>query len=533
MTMLAPTLSNPTTKSPLATVETPTRSRDHLREAESSSFEDALKTREQQDRQAVREADNAAESDADRDDAATAVESRDDAPVNDQPDTRDQPAGSAAGEGRSDASADAADTQADQSSHDAATRTQGDATGAQTAQDSAASAQALPEQAMLEAQARRQAEQSAQENIQRNSTPATDVVPSPLEQTTTATTEQAAADSAREAVESARNGSRDVHHVSADLTPATNDQANADRAKRAEASAAKTAQADAAAKQAHGAAAATQPTDRARTAESQEAIQRILDQHLAPERTAGRDAGAVMEQSRAAGTSQAPAAVRAAHVETAINLEQLTQQMGAEAAARTGARPTAVLNASGGVTAAGAESAAPLADLRTPEDQQFAGRVMRGLNAMINQRGGVMNMKLTPPELGTLRIQMSINQGAVTAQFTASTEQAQQMLERGMSGLRTALQQHGLTVERLGVSLNGTEQQSSGQMRNESGDAQQHAAQQERQDADRDAAGGQSRGRRDDATARGHQPAPQPAGFDHDLETFRSAAEAARNGGEA
>ena len=81
-------------------------------------------------------------------------------------------------------------------------------------------------------------------------------------------------------------------------------------------------------------------------------------------------------------------------------------------------------------------------------------RVMRSLTAMMNQRGGVMNMRLDPPELGELRIQMVLGRGSVSATFEATNEQTQAMLNKNLSALRTALESQGLTVERLHVHIN-------------------------------------------------------------------------------
>ena len=76
-------------------------------------------------------------------------------------------------------------------------------------------------------------------------------------------------------------------------------------------------------------------------------------------------------------------------------------------------------------------------------------------------------LRLTPPELGTLRIQMSIAEGVVSAQFTATSEQTQLLLERGLPMLRASLEQQGLTVDKLAVQVTPPESTSS--MRHDSG----------------------------------------------------------------
>ena len=62
-------------------------------------------------------------------------------------------------------------------------------------------------------------------------------------------------------------------------------------------------------------------------------------------------------------------------------------------------------------------------------------------------------MRLQPPQLGDLRVQMTIARGVVTAQFHAATPQAHALLEQSLAVLRSALEANGLTVERLTVHL--------------------------------------------------------------------------------
>jgi flagellar hook-length control protein FliK len=154
--------------------------------------------------------------------------------------------------------------------------------------------------------------------------------------------------------------------------------------------------------------------------------------------------------------------------------------------AMTATSPSATL------TAAGAQGEAPAPPNAQAQDQpnQLVNRVVRGLSAMINQRGGAMNMRLTPPELGQLRVQMTIARGVVTAQFQPATAEAQAILDRSLATLRTALESHGLTVERL--SVHSVQQQPGGQAARDAADEQ---TQQQRNQ--HDAGEGQSRGRRD------------------------------------
>ncbi|MHC5113482.1 MAG: flagellar hook-length control protein FliK [Planctomycetota bacterium] len=199
----------------------------------------------------------------------------------------------------------------------------------------------------------------------------------------------------------------------------------------------------------------------------------------------------------------APAVGRALQVDTTVKLEQVAQQMQTAAAARVAAPATPNVT-----VAAQAASLTPQVvdellstDPARVDDARVTGRVMRGLATMVNQRGGAMSMRLSPPELGALRVQMTITQGTVSAQFTAATEQAQSLLSRNLASLRSSLESHGLNVERLGVQMAPGE--SSNTTRAGDGDSQSGP----RQDGEHDAAGRESQGRRDQDDADGRDPA--------------------------
>ena len=223
--------------------------------------------------------------------------------------------------------------------------------------------------------------------------------------------------------------------------------------------------------------------------------------------------------SRAEPTPRAPASARAVQIDAAVRVENATGQ---PALLQLAAPLPASLPSS---TTAGVVQALPTPSTPTPsaypDHDPFTARILRGLSATLNQRGGVLTMRLEPPELGQLRIQMTITQGTVSAEFQAATPQAQALLERSLAVLRSALQGHGLTVERLTVH---TAQQVNAQATRQ--DAPDQQTQQNRHHAD--AGKGESRGRRDgDQTGffRGTRPqstneyaafdvSPQPAGAD-------------------
>src|SRR5690606_3609689 len=122
-------------------------------------------------------------------------------------------------------------------------------------------------------------------------------------------------------------------------------------------------------------------------------------------------------------------------------------------------QPQAVVHVLGpGTQGAPAETVAaqPSFEALAPQSAQIGddanvARVMRGLNGAVNQNGGAVNIRLTPPELGTVRIQMEVVRGVVTAQLTAEHDSVRTLLTHQISQLRHALESQGLVVDRLDV----------------------------------------------------------------------------------
>jgi flagellar hook-length control protein FliK len=151
---------------------------------------------------------------------------------------------------------------------------------------------------------------------------------------------------------------------------------------------------------------------------------------------------------------------------------------------------------------------APAPDLALPTDldtHPSAQLAAKGVAILSNQRGGAITMRLEPPALGQLRIELHIQQGAVVADFTAATPEARVLLEANLGMLRERLESQGLSVERISVH-GGRGTESSAPVAAPAGsDARQDGASArsdggergDRSNARQDAAGGESRGRRD------------------------------------
>ncbi|MEM1109908.1 MAG: flagellar hook-length control protein FliK [Planctomycetota bacterium] len=140
------------------------------------------------------------------------------------------------------------------------------------------------------------------------------------------------------------------------------------------------------------------------------------------------------------------------------------------------------LSASSNVNAIGSETAARV-NLASPtpntsgNDALNAARLTRGLNNAVNQQGGSVTLRLTPPELGTVRIQLNLQGTNVSARFHAETDAAQRLLSQQLGQLRTSLESQGLNVERLGVQSLNASSNSSGLQQQNSNDPSQSQSQ--------------------------------------------------------
>ena len=96
---------------------------------------------------------------------------------------------------------------------------------------------------------------------------------------------------------------------------------------------------------------------------------------------------------------------------------------------------------------------------QSPSDANLA-RIARGLQSAISQNGGAVTLRLHPPELGAVRIEVEIHDGVVRAQFQAQNESVRALLMHQLQNLRQALQGHGLVVDRLDVQTEAQPQMS-------------------------------------------------------------------------
>lgn len=107
-------------------------------------------------------------------------------------------------------------------------------------------------------------------------------------------------------------------------------------------------------------------------------------------------------------------------------------------------------------------SPAGVTETNPAQDALNSARLQRGLSSAVNQQNGSVTLRLTPPELGTVRIQLNMQGGNVSAQFHAETESARTLLTQQLGQLRSSLEAQGLNVEKLGVQAMAGSANSSG-----------------------------------------------------------------------
>ncbi len=127
---------------------------------------------------------------------------------------------------------------------------------------------------------------------------------------------------------------------------------------------------------------------------------------------------------------------------TANPLEGSLSALGTGPASSSTGGPTARADAAGGTPQ---PAAAP-----TTTDVNVA-RIARGLQTALAQRGGTLSLRLTPQDMGTVRIDLSVQNGVVSASLTAEHEAVRNLLGQDLGQLKSALESRGLTVGRLEV----------------------------------------------------------------------------------
>ncbi len=100
-------------------------------------------------------------------------------------------------------------------------------------------------------------------------------------------------------------------------------------------------------------------------------------------------------------------------------------------------------------------------------------RIITGIRAELLPHGGSMQIRLDPPELGVMQVQISMRDGVVTAAFHTTNDQATRMLSHSLDQLKQSLELQGVTVAKLQVQQSPREHQTPDRQ-DQSGGQQQH-----------------------------------------------------------
>lgn len=210
-------------------------------------------------------------------------------------------------------------------------------------------------------------------------------------------------------------------------------------------------------------------------------VQPVLQQGDSAQTSSGESGGEAKSSATTATTNATTSGNNNAAVTTAFAVPDQ-----ANVESRLPINTTVTAPAADAARVAQAQSAITTGD----NDSLNTARLTRGLANAVQQRGGAVTLRLTPPEMGTVRIQMQITGTNVSASFHAESASAQTLLTTQLSQLRTALESKGMSVERLSVQpLAATAQSNNANQSQNQSDAQQQGQSQQQSAGD-----GRSRG---------------------------------------
>jgi flagellar hook-length control protein FliK len=100
--------------------------------------------------------------------------------------------------------------------------------------------------------------------------------------------------------------------------------------------------------------------------------------------------------------------------------------------------------------------------LTEAERVRFVQRVARAFHSM-GDEGGEVRLRLSPPELGSLRLEVSVRDGVMSARLEAETASARNVLLENLPALRERLAEQNIKVERFDVDVRDERRQTPGE----------------------------------------------------------------------
>jgi flagellar hook-length control protein FliK len=107
---------------------------------------------------------------------------------------------------------------------------------------------------------------------------------------------------------------------------------------------------------------------------------------------------------------------------------------------------------SGGLAGHGQQHGVGSRDVSHVDPARFVSRVARAIQTA-QDRGTPLLLRLNPPELGSLKLEMSVQQGALSATVEADNQAAMQLLLDNLPTLRERLAEQSIRIERFDVDV--------------------------------------------------------------------------------
>lgn len=158
-------------------------------------------------------------------------------------------------------------------------------------------------------------------------------------------------------------------------------------------------------------------------------------------------------------TASAAAPLTADEPDNTSEATEPTPTAKVDSATTTGERPS-------GLTAR-LEATAPAAPEPTPEidPARFVSRVARAFDLAQQRGGGPIEMRLSPPELGSLQVRLEVKEGVLTATMETETQAARNALLDNLPALRDRLAEQQIRVEKFDVDVRDESRQDQGETR--------------------------------------------------------------------
>jgi flagellar hook-length control protein FliK len=99
-----------------------------------------------------------------------------------------------------------------------------------------------------------------------------------------------------------------------------------------------------------------------------------------------------------------------------------------------------------GASAKGADEATHV------DPARFVGRVAKAFHTA-QERGGTLQIRLSPPELGAMRLELSVKEGVMTASLETENASARRVLLEHLPALRDRLAEQNIRIERFDVDV--------------------------------------------------------------------------------